>query len=135
MQDRRTYYRRDYDRLHRRGGGRGDGSSDDSGDNRSPWIIASRSSIQEGDTIKVRRIIRMNDELAYMSSNSGWTLLNAINSFKTNYPYKVYNGIGNYNYTSAIEYGTPFEIYVLDQALSTAICALTACMAAMIALF
>ena len=78
----------------------------------------------------------MNDELFYMSSTSdGWEQLYAINSFKTNFPYKVYNGIGNLYDSQAIEYGTPFEIYVLDQALSTAICALTAFMAAMIAFF
>lgn len=123
-------------RDNERSEGRGDGRGDDRGNRTRNGERGTISGINEGDIIKVKRIISMNDELFYMSSTSdSWEQLYAINSFKTNFPYKVHNGIGYLGDNWAIEYGTPFEIYVLDQALSTAICALTAFMAAMIALF
>ena len=92
--------------------------------------------IKQGDIYKVSRIIKMNDDLFYMSSSTeDWEELYTITSFKTNYPYQVYNGITNMDRNGGIEYGTPFEIYVVDQAISFATCAMTALMAAMVTLF
>ena len=92
--------------------------------------------IKQGDVYKVSRIIKMNDDLFYMSSSTeDWEELYTITSFKTNYPYQVWNGITNMDRDGGIEYGTPFEIYVVDQAMSFAICAMTALMAATVALF
>ena len=52
---------------------RADNRGDDRGNRTSYDERGTRGGINEGDTIKVKRIISMNDELFYMSSTSdGW---------------------------------------------------------------
>ena len=73
MQGRERGEGRDNDRGDGRGDDRGDGRGDDRGNRTRNGERGSRGGINEGDTIKVRRIISMNDELFYMSSTSdGW---------------------------------------------------------------
>ena len=64
----------------------------------------------------------MNDELFYMSSDlADWDELYTLTSFKTNFAYTVYSGITDTLFEDS-EPGTPFEIYIIDQALSMAAC-------------
>ena len=75
----------------------------------------------------------MNDDLFYKSSQfEDMEELYEITSFKTNYMYLVHNGIDN-RYEP--EYGTPFELLVVDQAKTTSIYVLSALMAGLVALF
>ena len=75
----------------------------------------------------------MNDDLFYKSSQfENMEELHEITSFKTNYMYLVHNGIENrYDF----EYGTPFELLVVDQAKTTSIYVFSALMVGLVALF
>lgn len=75
----------------------------------------------------------MNDDLFYKSSQfEDMEELHEITSFKTNYMYLVHNGIDN---RYELEYGTPFELLVVDQAKTTSIYVFSALMAGLVALF
>ena len=78
----------------------------------------------------------MNDNLFYKSSQfDDMEELYKITSFKTNYMYLVHNGIEIRWNSYETEYGTPFELLVVDQAKTTSIFVFTALMAGLVALF